>query len=120
MRTQAGTEECCLCARLGQASCPEECAVALEAAAAAVADTLAWHAKRRFLSPQQLSAWDHYVRLNTPVTQDHSASTQVVGVPTVFLHMPETKYEIAQPEACSVPGQLETRHRLARGGSWCG
>ena len=46
----------------GQASCPEECAVALETATAAVADTLAWRQKRRFLSPQQLSAWDHYVR----------------------------------------------------------
>jgi hypothetical protein len=48
-----------------QASCPEEGAVALESAAAAIEATLAWRQRRRFLAPQQLTCWDHLVRAYT-------------------------------------------------------
>ena len=67
-----------------QASCPEEGAVALESAAAAIEATLAWRQHRRFLAPQQLTCWDHLVRtldLTVPALRiPMPAQTQAVAM----------------------------------------
>ena len=49
-----------------QADSPEQRAVAIEAAAQAIQATLQWRQKRKFLSPQQLSAWEPLVSTSRP------------------------------------------------------
>jgi hypothetical protein len=46
---------------LEQAESPEQRAVAIEAAAQGIRDTLDWRQKRKFMTPQQLNAWEPYV-----------------------------------------------------------
>jgi hypothetical protein len=50
--------------RVTQADTPEQRAVAIEAAAQAIMDTLKWRQKRKFMTPQQLNAWEQYVSVS--------------------------------------------------------
>lgn len=52
--------------RFVQASSPEERAVAIEAAAQGILETLQWRQKRKFMTPQQLHPWDQLVSPSSP------------------------------------------------------